>query len=222
MAKYVRLSIKGRLGSQEVWSVNPVIDPAGEVGFDFDQTNFDAFVASLRTVTIPTVLLEGLSTAGSITGFRAELRDTDAVGFIGAAETTLASPIVGTGTPTKTPQTAFVASLRTGSALASGRGRLYWPALGLTISATTLRLPSTAAGQAADGMSSYLTRICAQAKATLTPVSLVQFGVSVYSPTKKLLTPVTNIRVGDVLDVQRRRRDAMPEAYSTSPFPGAA
>ena len=30
-------------------------------------------------------------------------------------------------------------------------------------------------------------------------MSLVQFGVSVYSPTKRLLTPVTNIRVGDVL-----------------------
>lgn len=71
----------------------------------------------------------------------------------------------------------------------------------------------------ASDMSSYLTNIANTAKSTLTPVSLVNFGVSVYSPSKGILTPVTSIRVGDVFDVQRRRRDDMTEQYSSQVYP---
>lgn len=219
MARYMRMAIKGTLGPSEVWSVNPVIDPRDELTFEFDQTNFDAFVAAVAGITVPTTLRTALSAAGTIRSIRAELRDTETEGFLGAAEYTLPSPIVGTTGATKPPQTAFVASLRSGSALSSGRGRMYWPALGSPIDSTTLRLSSTLAGNYAADISSYLTSIANQARASLTPVSLVNFGVSIYSPTRRILTPVTNIRVGDVLDVQRRRRDAMPEAYSTRAFP---
>lgn len=219
MAKYVRLSLKGGLGPSEVWSVNPVLDPANDISFDFDQANFDAFVQAVAGITLPTTLKQGLSSAGNLRAVRAELRDTNESGFIGASEYTLPTPVAGTGSPTKPPQTAMVASLRTASATAAGRGRLYWPALGTAIDATTLRLASGAAQVVANDVASYLTQIANQAKASLTPVSLVQFGVSVYSPTKSSLTPVTNIRVGDVLDTQRRRRDAMPEQFATRVFP---
>lgn len=219
LAKYVRLGIKGTLGPQEVWSVNPVIDPAGELDFPFDQGTFNAFVAALASQTVPGALLGLMSTACKITAFRAELRDTTEEGFIGAAETTLSAPIAGTGAPTKTPQTSIVASLRSNTALASGRGRLYWPALGGITDATTLRISAANLESYGNAFSSYLTSICNLAKAQLTPVSLVNFGVSIYSPTKRILTQANRVQVGDVLDVQRRRRDSMPEVYYSASLP---
>lgn len=222
MTKYVRMSLKGGLGPTEVWSVNFVLDPEGEVGFDFDQANFDAFTANVGAIVIPTELKKAMSSAASLRSVRAELRDTDSDGFIGASEFTLATPQVGSSTAACPLQTSVVASLRSGSALASGRGRLYWPGLGLAISGGTMRLTATNTAALASDFSSYLTNIRNQAKSSLTPVSLVNFGLSIYSPTRRILTPVTSIRVGDVPDVQRRRRDAMAEQYSSKAFPFVA
>lgn len=42
----------------------------------------------------------------------------------------------------------------------------------------------------------------------------------IYSPTLDALTPVSAVRVGNVLDTQRRRRDAVPETYVTVPLTG--
>lgn len=94
MARYLRLSIKGGIGPTEVWSVNPVIDPRDELTFDFDQTTFDAFTQAVAALTVPNSLKNAMSTAVNIRSIRAELRDTATVGFIGASEYTLPTPIV--------------------------------------------------------------------------------------------------------------------------------
>lgn len=219
MAAYIRLSIKGTLPGGEVWSINPVIDPANELGWDtFDQGSFDAFTHAVGGIALPADLKSVFSAATAITSIRAELRHTDSETFLGASEYTLPTPITGSGTAYKPAQIALVVSLRSNSALASGRGRLYVPATGVPMDSATLRLSPTTTLAVANAMKTYLTAVCDAAKAQLTPVSLVQFGISVYSPTKKTLTPVTSLRVGNVLDTQRRRRDSLMELYSTVPL----
>jgi len=223
MAAYIRVGIKGTNPGGEVWSVNPVIDPANELGWDtFDQASFDAFTTAVGAIALPADLKSCMSPATAISSIRAELRHTDSETFLGASEYTLPTPITGTGTAYKPAQIAVVGSLRSGSALAAGRGRLYWPATGVPMDSASLRLSAATTLALANGFKTYLTAICDAAKAQLTPVSLVQFGVSVYSPTKKTLTPVTSIRVGNVLDTQRRRRDTMTELYSSVTLPSPA
>lgn len=218
MTRYARLSIKGTLGTSEVWSINPVLDPSNEIPGAYDQAKWDAFVAAVGAIAVPTQLKAAMSTACAITAIRAEMRDTDTMGFLGASEWTPAAPIAGTGTPSLPPQSSVVMSLRTASALPSGRGRLYWPTLNLAVSSTTLRMQAAKPQQFATEMSSYLTQICAAAGANIGG-GAANWGVSVYSPTLRTLTAVTTIKVGDVIDTQRRRRDKMPELYSTAPFP---
>lgn len=215
MVRYIRLGIKGKQGQSEVWSVNPVLDPYGEIPGDFDQVKFDAFTAAVGALTLPTNLKNAMGLSTTITSIRAELRDTTLEGFLGASEFTLPTPIAGGSTANKPAQTCVVISLRSSSALASGRGRMYWPATGLPIDATTLRLTSGVANGVVTDMKSYLTSIVNAAESVFAPLGSAQFGVSIYSPTKKILTPVTRLQVGDVLDTQRRRRDAFPETYQS-------
>lgn len=220
MPAYIRLSLRGTIVGGEVWSVNPVIDPAGELPWDtFDQASFDAFTAAVGAITLPQILRNCMAPTTVLTSVRAELRHTEQVGFLGASEHTLPTPVAGAGTAYKPPQVAVVASLRSGSALASGRGRIYWPATGVPMESSTLRLSNTTATSIANGFVTYLGAICAAAKAQLAPVSLVNFFPAIYSPTKRTLTAVSSIRVGDVLDTQRRRRDALPETYQTVTYP---
>lgn len=219
MVRYVRLSIRGIMLPGEVWSINPVLDPSGEIPGDFDQARFDAFTLALAGIALPTPLRALLTTQGGVTSFAAQLRDTSSDTMLGQSIYDLPAALDGTGTPTKPIQTALVCSLRTATPQASGRGRLYWPAVGAGISASTFRLNNPTTGDVAEAMSSYLTDICDAAQANLTTGGTIPFGVSVYSPTKRTLTPVTKIMVGDVLDVQRRRRDALAETYATEPFP---
>lgn len=219
MVRYFRLSIKGSLGAQEVWSVNPVLDPSNEVDFDWNQTAGDASALAIASIVPPEPLLVSMSSACRITGFRVELRDTAQAGFLGASEYTRPAPFQGTGLATKPPQSSIVASLRTASALASGRGRLYWPALGVNMDPTSLRLTAQTAKTLSDSFSSYLTDIANALRTSWDAVPWVGVGVSVYSPTSKILTPVNRIQVGDVIDVQRRRRDRMPETYQITAYP---
>jgi hypothetical protein len=46
-------------------------------------------------------------------------------------------------------------------------------------------------------------------------------GLSVWSRTGATSHVISKLLVGDVLDTQRRRRDAYQETYQTQAFPGA-
>lgn len=219
MVRYLRLGIKGRLGAAEVWSVNPVLDPFGEIPGPWDQAAGDAATAAIAALTVPSRILLALSNAGSITSIRLEMRDTSTPEIIGVSEYSLPTPLVGTGLPSCPPQNSIVSSLRTANPLRSGRGRLYWPAPGVGITTSAFKLDPTFVQEFADGVASYLTDVC-EAVATAFDLSTTSgVGVSVYSPTKNTLTPVNRIQVGDVLDTQRRRRDSLPETYKTAAFP---
>lgn len=212
---YTRVAILGAFTGGETWSVNPVFDPQGEIGGTWDQAKADLAAKTIAETVPPSDLMTLLSSSGSIVGCRFEVRDDVTDGLVGVAEYLLPAAQVGSAAPKLPAQAAIVGSLRTAVAGASGRGRIYWPALGATV-ATTLRLGTPSASLVATAYKNYLTDIRAKIAAAY---PLIGFELAVRSARTKTTPHVTAIRVGNVIDTQRRRRDAFPEAYSTVSFP---
>lgn len=208
MADLIRLSLMGSLPGGEVWSVNPVyaVEPPG---LTVTYSDLLTIATGAAGVTIPADLLVSLGTTTSFTGVRAEARTSSGT-LEAAAEYIKPSPVAGTGTQYHPYQTARVISLRTNTPGARGRGRLYWPATSTSLSSATLRASSPSSSAMATAAASYLTLIEAQVQ-TVIPLSTLH----VWSRTSGTLDQVQRIMVGDVLDVQRRRRDALAESYAT-------
>lgn len=125
---------------------------------------------------------------------------------------------VGTGTPepgsgviNKPPQIARVYTLLTGVPGRSFRGRMYWPCV--TGSVTSSFKDS--------GVSSSNAQFFAAVLASMTNLNgeALPIEPAVVSVTRGLVTPVTQVAVGDVLDTQRRRRDNLQEIRFTAPIP---
>lgn len=207
---YVRVSILGASPGGEVWSINPVFDPTGEFP-GWNQANADAAIVAINALTIPLTLLQCLSTALTVTGSRLEVRDDGNDSLIGISEGARTTAQSGTGTPRLPAQGALVASLRTNTPGASGRGRLYWPAVGASID-TNLRLSSPTTAAFAADMKTYLNNIAGALAASFTSIG---FNLAVRSRATQTTPHVARIQVGNVFDTQRRRRDNIPEAYST-------
>jgi len=108
-----------------------------------------------------------------------------------------------------------VFSLRTNSPGGSGRGRLYWPALGGGITAAG-RLGTSNVTAFMGGMKTYLLAIRDILAANF---PLIGFDVAVRSRATKTTPHVVRMQVGDVVDTQRRRRDHLPESYQQVAIP---
>lgn len=208
MADLIRVSIQGRLPNGEEWSVNPIfaVEPPG-VAIDYTEANDIA--TAVNAVTVPTVLRGVMSNPGTtVSGVRVEAR-TLAGALESVAEQARAVPITGSGAASHPYQTSIVCSLRTATAGARGRGRLYWPATGANLDSSTLRLSAIATSDLATAFQTYLSGIEAAVQATIAMSRLV-----VWSRASSTLRDVDRLMVGDVLDVQRRRRDALTESYA--------
>lgn len=212
---YVRVSITGTSIGTEVWSINPVFDPTGEIGTSVDQAALDAACLAIATLVPGTALRQLLSTSASRVGARVEVRDDATDDLIALSVAT--APSLATGTETlKLPlQAAVVTSLRTTTPGASGRGRLYWPAMGATLdSQGRMSLPTPTA---------YLTDMKAYLGAIETALEAVSafgvFNLAVRSRTTHTTPHVTRLQAGNIIDTQRRRRDAQPESYVSTNYP---
>lgn len=216
---YIRISLSGTLGNQEVWSVNPAFNETTNVG-NWDQEVGQKAADAVAAVAVPAALKSLASSAVVGTRVRVERR-SDAGALIGAAEAAWSGMGAGTGTATKPPQTSTVLSLRSNVPGARGRGRLYWPALGASISPSTLRIAGgVTIDNIATAAATYLDGLASALKGALAPApSLIDYDLCVVSPTTGTRTRIIRIEVGDVLDVQRRRRDRMPEQYFSVAMP---
>lgn len=215
---YLRVSLRGRIGSGEVWSVNPAFNETTNVA-SWDQAEGQTAVNAIAAVQVPAILRNLASSSGPGVTVRLERR-TDAGVLVGAAEANW----TGFGTPTagadKPAQTSIVISLRSDVPGARGRGRIYWPALACSVSPTSLRLSTPAPADIASSMSNYLDLIETAIKEKLYPSpSLIDAHLTVVSPTSGTRTDIKRIQVGDVLDVQRRRRDKLKENYASVAYP---
>jgi hypothetical protein len=130
------------------------------------------------------------------------------------AEAPKAVPANGTTANAHPFQTSWVVSLRTAYPGASGRGRLYWPATGVTLTAATMRPATSQVTTFLTGVKTYLSTIQANIDATLDGVAL-----GVWSRKLQNVHVVNQLQAGDVLDVQRRRRDVLVEQVSSLGYP---
>lgn len=212
---YVRVSILGTMLTNEVWSVNPVFDPTGEFPGGVNQVALDAAATAIANRTIPTQLRAFMSTSAARTGARVEVRDDVTDALIGISTQSISGSGAGSGTLNLPPQSALVLSLRTDTPGGSGRGRLYWPCLAATLD-TNARLSTTIMNTFVADMKSYLAGMRSDLAAAFPTIG---FDLAVRSKATHSTPHVVRIQGGNVLDTQRRRRDSIPEAYSTLTFP---
>lgn len=212
MAQILRVSVKGTMPGGEDWSVNPTWRFSGfetAVG----ATEIAAVATAVAGVAVPGGIRSAMSGGVVCTSIRVEARKITGE-LDELAEAPLGVGQSGTGTSYHPYQTSWVCSLVTGAVGASGRGRLYWPATGQALTASTLR-PSTAAAAAfATANQGYLSAVQTAIRTVFTTATL-----GVWSRTRSQHYLVTGLRVGDVLDTQRRRRDSLAESYSSVTYP---
>lgn len=214
---FIRVSLRGTLPGGESWSVNPAYNETTNLS-TWSQTEGQAAATAIGAIVVPSELRTLLSNAAVMETVRVERR-SDTNELLGAAEATWTGGGAVATAPTKPFQSAVVLSLRSNVPGASGRGRLYWPALGATLSTTTLRLSTPTPIAVATATKTYLDAIETALKEAFHPSpDLIDFHLAVYSPTKKDKVDISRIEVGDILDTQRRRRDAAVETYASVPY----
>lgn len=211
MAGILRVSLLGDMPGGEVWSVNPVYLVGGDFPLDYEVL-IDA-AAAINSLTVPADILATMNSNCHVTGVRLESRHED--GELHAVyEANRPVPATGGGSAVHPYQTSLVLSLRTAAAGGSGRGRLYWPATGVALTPSTMRVTNSVLTAFRTAFASYLTGI-ANALETLTPTATLV----VWSRTTAATHPVNRISAGDVPDVQRRRRDSLAETVVTAAYP---
>lgn len=151
-----------------------------------------------------------IGASGSVVKVRAYAYDTVGQPASAVGESTTAA-VTGSGTVTCPPQCSICFSLTTGIPGRRTRGRFYWPGLTNTFSGagkisgpTSIANLALAGAQMLDGIRDVA-------------IGVTDFVPVVVSEAGGLLTTVTSVSVGDVMDTQRRRRDALVEVRSSSP-----
>lgn len=205
MAQVLKVSIKGVYPGGEVWSVNPTFHLQTEPDLSYDQLN--TIVTAINALTVPSDLLSAMSPDCSITSARVEQRESTGV-LVGMAEGARVTPLVGTGTTRMPLQTSIVVSLVTTWPGASGRGRLYWPLTSATLLTGSHRLATSSVDGIADGMETFLSGVENAIETTAGAAPL-----AVWSRKNLGMHAVIKLRVGNIPDVQRRRRDTLAETY---------
>lgn len=120
------------------------------------------------------------------------------------------STVAGSGTVTMPPQCAMVVSLLTPFPGRRTRGRFYMPFLTASMTSSLRIGGAVTLASRATSMASMLNAIGAAAE-TLPDLEPV-----IVSAAGGTITPVSSVRVGDVMDTQRRRRDALIENYASA------
>lgn len=212
---YVRCSILGTLVSSEKWSINLTFDPTGEFPGGVSQSALDAAALAIAGLSVGADLQGPLGASGTLNACRLEVRDDIDDHLIGLSEQNRPTPLVGASSVKLTAQSAIVCSIRTDSPGASGRGRVYWPAMGVTIDGNSRMSSPTNTNMVA----AFKTYFAAMETQLETAFPTIGFSLAVRSRATHSTPHATRIQVGNVLDTQRRRRDALPEAYATLAYP---
>jgi hypothetical protein len=212
---YVRVSILGSINGGEVWSVNPVYDPTGEFPGSVDQAKLDTATTVIGNTNPGSHMLTAMSSSFQLTGARVEVRDDSNDSLLAISEYLRGTPLAGTGTPIQGSQAAVVVSLQTATPGGRGRGRLYWPGAGVAVN-SSFRISNPPYGLMCDQVKTYLLAIRSALSSNFAPIG---FDLAVRSKVSHTTPHVNRIRIGDIVDTQRRRRDSLPESYSPNSFP---
>lgn len=211
---YFKVINLGSTAGGEKWSCTLAYDPNGETG-GWDQGWGDSFTAAAIAINPGAYMIGILSTAMTLDGIRLEARDDATDELLGFSEAFRATPLAGAGQAKCPPQVAVVISLRTATAGPSGRGRLYWPGMGV---GTDVNGRMTSANQQSL-LSDFKTYAAAISGALNTAVGALGMDMCIRSRKTKTSPHVSSIKIGNVLDTQRRRRDKLPETYVSVAYP---
>lgn len=205
------MRLDGLLGGNQTWSVNPKFTyPPTSVP---TQASMDAWAATLTSagfgplIPIADIVSSAVAVTGVTCSYINELGQSVVI-----SKAVLAAAQFGTGAPNMPPQCSVVTTLQTNIPTRRGRGRLYWPALAAEIDSSTLRISTGAAQGIAGSVGAWLQDV-ADAFGTATPIQ-----PAVVSEVGAMATPIVSVRVGDVIDTQRRRRDQLLENYAVAPL----
>lgn len=212
MANVLRISLQGTLPGGEVWSVNPVFHLLDTPPVSSPQCLTVA--TAINGITWSAGITALMSTSTFVTGCRVEARFQIDGHLEAQADAPRAVTVPGTGATTHPLQTSAVASLRTDFPGAQGRGRLYFPATGASLGSGTARFSTSNMNSFVLGVKTLMAACTTAIQPTLGPNSLI-----VWSRTAGATHAVTQLRAGDVPDVQRRRRDQLVELYSPTSYP---
>ena len=211
---HIRVIWRGTLPGGETWSISAAYTPVGVVVVPQPQAAMNAAATAIANAGLPPQLIGKLSTAVAFTDVRLEQRTASGVLYaVGQGVRTAPQP--GTGAPTKPFQTSMVLSLRTNHPGRRGRGRMYIPTLAMPITQSSLRVPQADVDSTLAAMKTLLTGTGALLQAALGDIAHV---LAVHSKVGALETEVNMLEMGDVLDVQRRRRDKAVENRTATPY----
>jgi len=198
---FLRSILHWTLPDGEVAAVRTHWEPSSAI-VSLDDATADAFEA--RAETYWADIKSHYAPATLFVGTTLQWIGTD--GLVLATLDRTISGVAGTADAANLPtECALVVSLRTANAGRSGRGRMYLPALGTNEVLGDGRCTSGATDDISQASATYLGPLTIGAE-TYTAV--------VASTTKELLQPILFTRVGDVFDVQRRRRNQIAEVYA--------
>lgn len=212
-AAHVAWVAQGRLPGGEVWSCTLRTVPAGGPPFDGLDLAEGCDTAMADWTTFLGGAQQGFATGTYLDRVLGYVYDDGGV-LVEQAASTL-SPVQGAGTQVQPNQCAVVVSLLTGQAGRSRRGRIYvpWLASGLTAGRLVAAQVTAAADRAA--VLAVEARDWGFGGPTLSGELVVASATYGYN------TPVTQIRVGNVMDTQQRRRDGLVEEYQSRALPDA-
>lgn len=204
-----KIVLSGKFGvsTPEVWSISThwTLDGGGAV---LSQVECQSWATRIATAlgAGETALAAMVSQWGTGT----DMTKVDVYGYgptgPAVAQGSATFGLSGSGTPRLPFQDAICVTLQTGFAGARRRGRFYLPAHGCTVGSDGKWSQSAGFATAVADMLELMSDI--DGTSTAIPV--------VYSPTGNFVTAVTAVKVGNVLDTQRRRRDALTESFQTA------
>lgn len=216
--------VLGKSPDGEVWSVNPRF--GFHNGGAFAQTTpgalaLEQWAAAIGALNSGKILPSGLSgllsSSLSIEGIRCEVQ-TLAGQMVQAAEFSLATPAQGTGSLTRPLSVAACFTLNRGAVFGrSGRGRLFFPACAGPSLTTSARVPEALRNTLTAELVGWLKAVRDAFPDAGGPPS-DNLRPLVWSKTRGTTRWVQNVAMGDVLDSQRRRRDALRESYTIAAY----
>jgi hypothetical protein len=218
MNSHVKVTIFGtHMDGNEEWATGFHIGTAAEGGgnFDVSQAWVDALLPLWQTffTSSSTAVINVCKTVGIKAGVVDAVTGKFDIDSIKTATYTTA--VAGTSTsPIFPPQIALVAQLRAAGTGLGTKGRMYLPGIAHSLQGNG-HISSTNAGTVAANLKTFIdaAEVAVDSPGYVMNVSKGRPGVPFTAPINKR---VTEIRVGDVYDTQRRRRNGLTESYSTA------
>lgn len=217
---HVKITLFGTTcGGAEEWSTGFRIglEDSGSGIFDIDTAWVDAVAVAWETAYESTTL--GVASAVKCVGVKAALILADGTTDVDAGYTkSYTTPLNGGAITSQAlpPQVALVAQLAAASPVGLGaKGRMYIPGVNFPIDGGTGKITGAAALGVATTLRTFFDAIedATDSPGVVMNVSKGRVGIPFAAPVNKR---VVTVRVGDVYDTQRRRRNGLSETYQSA------